>query len=120
MQEKSMILSMVKDGIINVDEAVKLLNALNSSKLTPKEELEQNLYKFSKNFDNFTKDVKHKFNDFTNKENTQTFFNKTNEIFDDFTNSLKGLFMQSSEKFENEFNKNSQNQANKDNDIILD
>ena len=48
MQEKSMILNMVKDGIINVDEAVKLLNALNSSKLTPKEELEQNLYKFSK------------------------------------------------------------------------
>lgn len=128
MQEKTMILEMVKDGKINVDEAVKLLYALNSTKSSPKEEFEQNLYKFSKNIDNFAKDIKYKFNDLTKndaiklKENTQNFFNKTGEVLDDFTNSLKDFFTSSSQEVENynqnEFNENYQNQNNKNDDII--
>lgn len=134
MQEKTMILEMVKDGKINVDEAVKLLYALNSTKTSPKEEFEQNLHKFSKNMDNFAKDIKYKFNDLAKndgakfKENTQNFFNKTGEVIDDFANSLKDLFspnFQETQNYnQNEFNQNYQNQncenQNYQNDDIID
>ena len=128
MQEKTMILEMVRDGKINVDEAVKLLYALNSTKSSPKEEFEQNLHKLSKNMDNFAKDIKYKFNDLAKndsakfKESTQNFFNKTGEVIDDFANSLKDLFTPNYKEEQNynqnEFNENFQNENNKNDDII--
>lgn len=123
MQEKTMILEMIKDGKINVDEAVKLLYALNSTKSSPKEEFEQNLHKFSKNMDNFAKDIKYKFNDLTKndgakfKENTQNFFNKTGEVLDDFANSVKDFFTPNPQEMQN-YNQNEFNENNKNDDII--
>nr|WP_317356628.1 hypothetical protein [uncultured Tyzzerella sp.] len=82
--ERMMILEMVKDGKITVDDGVKLLNAINKSS--------------SSNFDDFANDIKYKINNIPKpnsqkiKQNTQAFFNKTEEIFDDFTKSVKDFF----------------------------
>ena len=84
MNERIMILEMVRDGKISVDDGVKLLNAINKNT--------------SSGFEDFTNDLKYKFNNIpkpdTNKikQNTQAFFNKTEEIFDDFTQSIKDFF----------------------------
>ncbi len=82
--ERMMILEMVKDGKITVDDGVKLLNAISKSS--------------SSNFDDFANDIKYKINNIPRpnsqkiKQNTQAFFNKTEEIFDDFTKSVKDFF----------------------------
>lgn len=79
--EKIMILEMVKDGKITVDEGVKLLNAIKQPT--------------NSNFDDFTTDLKYKFQNIPKpdkekiKKNAQCFFNKTEELFDDFTKSVK-------------------------------
>lgn len=83
MQEKMMILEMIKDNKINVDEGVKLLNAVGAP---------------SSPFNNFTNNMKTKINNATTsdkqkfKENTQAFFNKTEQTFDDVANYMKDLF----------------------------
>ena len=82
--ERMMILEMVKDGKISVDDGVKLLNAINKNS--------------SNVFNDFSNDLKYKINHLPKpdankiKQNTQAFFNKTEEIFEDFTKSVKDFF----------------------------
>ncbi len=81
VNERMMILEMIKDGKISVDDGVKLLNAINKNN--------------SSSFGDFKNDLKYKITkpDSTKiKQNTQAFFNKTEEIFDDFTKSVKDFF----------------------------
>lgn len=82
--ERMLILEMVKDGKISVDDGVKLLNAINKNN--------------SNIFEDFSSDLKYKINHFPKpdaskiKQNTQSFFNKTEEMFEDFTKSVKDFF----------------------------
>lgn len=102
--ERMMILEMVKDGKITVDDGVKLLNAINKNN--------------SSNFDDFAHDLKYKINNMSKpntqkiKQNTQAFFNKTEEIFDDLTKSVKDFFNSNTTMQNNNQNKN-------DNDNVI-
>ena len=84
VNERMMILEMIKDGKISVDDGVKLLNAINKNS--------------SSSFGDFTNDLKYKIYNIPKpdttkiKQNTQAFFNKTEEIFDDFTKSVRDFF----------------------------
>ena len=84
INERIMILEMIKDGKISVDDGVKLLNALNKNS--------------SSNFNDFKNDLKYKFNNIPKpntekiKEGAQVLFNKTEVLFDDFTKSVKDFF----------------------------
>ncbi len=90
MNERIMILEMIKDGKISVDDGVKLLNAVNKNS--------------SSSFEDFTNDIKYKFNNIPKpdaqkiKQNTKEFFNKTEEVFDDLTKSIKDFFTQNEKK----------------------
>lgn len=105
INERIMILEMVKDGKITVDEGVKLLNAINKNN--------------SSNFDDFANDLKYKINNMYKpntqkiKQNTQAFFNKTEEIFDDLTKSVKDFF-NSNTTMQND----NQNKNDSDNNVI--
>ncbi len=91
--ERMMILEMVKDGKISVDDGVKLLNAINKNNCS--------------SFNDFTSDIKYKIHNMPKpntekiKQNTQAFFNKTEEIFDDFTKSVKDFFNSNNNSNEN-------------------
>lgn len=82
--ERMMILEMVNEGTISVDEAVKLLNALNKSNINC--------------FDEFAQDIKYNIQNIVIpdaekiKENTNVFLNKTGNLIDDFANSVKDFF----------------------------
>ena len=84
MNERIMILEMVKNNKISVDDAVKLLNAINKNK--------------NSSFDDFNEQLKYKFNNITKpntnkiKENTQYIFNKSEEIFGDIKKSFREFF----------------------------
>lgn len=98
-QEKEMILEMVKDNKITVDDAVKLLNAINKKNNSlSKFDFEDGFYKVSYAVDKFSKDLKNKINNLYKndgnkfKENTQVFFHKTEEFFDEFSKSIKDFF----------------------------
>ena len=98
MQERIIVLKMVQDGDINVEEAVKLLHALNNTRLTPKQEFERSVQKISNNIDSFAKDFKNKIQKMAKndplkvKGNAEQLINKAGEMFEDFTNSISGLF----------------------------
>ncbi len=84
VNERMMILEMVKDGKISVDDGVKLLNAIKQPT--------------NSNFDDFTSDIKYKFQNIPKpdaekiKENAQVFFNKTEEMFEEVGKTLKEFF----------------------------
>ena len=108
--EIMMILKMVEDNKVSVDDAVKLINAVNKNK--------------NSNFEDFADDLKFKFNNMPKpnkekiKKNAQTFFNKTEEIFDEVTNSIKDFFNTNDLNNNQPNNHQNNNNSNNNNNII--
>lgn len=94
-EERLLILKMIEDGKINVDDGIKLLNAIKLGKSFKRSEMEDKLSKAVKTVDAFAKDVKLKVEDFTKdaepkvKEAGKFVLDKTSVAFDEIGKAIK-------------------------------
>lgn len=122
-EERLMILKMVEDGKISADDAVKLMNSLNSTDGLKECDVEEKLRRVARNMDSFTKDLRDKISSMAKdvepkfRSTTKAVIEKTSEVVDEFAKNLKDAVKSfDSYQEEDEEKKESDNFSDEDDD----